>query len=128
MRDRDMDGMDRFLFMLLILIILPAPILALAGMDSFDVVFGAPILAIIEALLWMVVYFLVGVTIEAYQRTPLTIRQGERVWLTSGVVSLVLTLLLATAGGAHKPGPRSSIELDTDYKLASRPPNKRVPA
>lgn len=120
MRDRDMDGMDRFLFRMLILIILPAPILACAGMDSFDVVFSAPILAIIEAVLWMIVCCLVGVTIEFCQRKPLTIRQGEWVWLASGVISLVLTLILVTADGNPKPGPRSSIELDVQTKLASR--------
>lgn len=128
MRDRDMDGMDRFLFRLLILVILPAPILASAGMDSFDVVFAAPFLAITEAVLWMLVYFSVGVPIELCQRKPLTTRQGEWVWLASGVISLILTLLLVTADGNHKPGPRSSIERDTQHKLVSQILNNRVAA
>jgi hypothetical protein len=119
MRDREEKGINRLIFGLLFLFILPVPMLFLAGWDGFDIMFVAPFHPILAAVLWMVAYLLVGVTIEAFQRKPLTRRQGDYLFLATGVISLVLLLLLWTSDENARSGPRSSIEFETQTKFAS---------
>lgn len=128
MRDRDKEGINRFVFGLLFLFILPAPLLAFAGWDGFDLMIVIPIHPIMAAVLWTVAYLVVGVTMEACQRKPLTTRQGDNLFLATGVISLVLMLHLYTSDENARSGPRSSIELDTQSKLASRVWNNRAAA
>lgn len=119
MRDREKKGIDRLVFGLLFLFILPAPLLAMAGWDGFDIMCVAPFHPLIAGVLWLVAYLVVGVPIELCQRKPLTKRQGDTLFLATGLISLMLMLLLWTSDENARSGPRSSIELDMQYNLAS---------
>lgn len=128
MRDRETKGINRLVFGLLFLFILPAPLLVLAGWDGFDIMFVAPFHPIIAGVLWLVAYLVVGVPIELCQRKPLTKRQGDTLFLATGLISVGLVLHLRTSDENARSGPRSSIELDTQYKLASWDQGNRTAA
>ena len=80
------------------------------------------------ACLLMVLYLVVGVVLELYNRKPLTTRQGDYLFLATGLFSLAFVARLLIADGNHGSGPRSSIELDTQYDLASRVRGHRAAA